>query len=213
MIPTLNKLFFLLLAALLFATIAMTGFAQESAPGDDFDLDDFDPEAGIKVELNDPDAVDLTKNQKEFEQTDADIRLEKIKAKMNKIRKENPDLSEEEIKKLAEQELSREEEEAEKNKKTSPSLLVYLTILVLSIFVGFEIITKVPPTLHTPLMSGSNAISGITLIGAIISGAGANTHPILTMSLCFLAVVFATVNVVGGFLVTHRMLGMFRKKG
>lgn len=89
-------------------------------------------------------------------------------------------------------------------------LIASLTIFGLAIFVGFEVITKVPPTLHTPLMSGSNAISGITLVGAILS-AGLQ-HSLLTTILGFAAVVFATVNVVGGFLVTHRMLGMFRKK-
>ena len=85
-----------------------------------------------------------------------------------------------------------------------------LTIFVLAIFVGFEIITKVPPTLHTPLMSGSNAISGITLIGALLAAGARQTE--LTTLLGFLAVFFATLNVVGGFLVTHRMLDMFRKK-
>ncbi len=90
-------------------------------------------------------------------------------------------------------------------------LIASLTIFGLAIFVGFEVITKVPPTLHTPLMSGSNAISGITLVGAILS-AGLQ-HSLLTTILGFTAVVFATINVVGGFLVTHRMLGMFRKKG
>jgi NAD(P) transhydrogenase subunit alpha len=84
-----------------------------------------------------------------------------------------------------------------------------LTILVLAIYVGFEVITKVPPILHTPLMSGSNAISGITLIGALLSAGTQQT--LLTTILGFTAVVFATINVVGGFLVTHRMLGMFRK--
>ena len=84
-----------------------------------------------------------------------------------------------------------------------------LTVFILAIFVGFEIITKVPPTLHTPLMSGSNAISGIALVGAIIStkvdgGVGAY--------LGLIAVVFATVNVIGGFLVTDRMLKMFKRK-
>jgi len=83
-----------------------------------------------------------------------------------------------------------------------------LTVFVLAIFVGFEVITKVPPTLHTPLMSGSNAISGITLIGAILS-AGAQ-HTTLSAVLGTLAVIFATINVVGGFLVTHRMLQMFK---
>ena len=85
-----------------------------------------------------------------------------------------------------------------------------LTIFVLAIFVGFEVITKVPPTLHTPLMSGSNAISGITLVGALVA-AGAENNTLM-MILGFSAVVFATINVVGGFLVTHRMLKMFKKK-
>jgi H+-translocating NAD(P) transhydrogenase subunit alpha len=87
-----------------------------------------------------------------------------------------------------------------------------LTVFVLAIFVGFEVITKVPPTLHTPLMSGSNAISGITLVGALIL-AGEPDLPPLVHVLSGIAVAFATINVVGGFLVTHRMLGMFRKKG
>ncbi len=85
-----------------------------------------------------------------------------------------------------------------------------ITIFVLAVFVGFEIITKVPPTLHTPLMSGSNAISGITVVGAIIAaGAG---HSLWATILGTLAVVLATINVVGGFLVTNRMLNMFRRK-
>ncbi|QDS97504.1 NAD(P) transhydrogenase subunit alpha [Adhaeretor mobilis] len=87
------------------------------------------------------------------------------------------------------------------------TLITALTIFVLAIFIGFEVITKVPPTLHTPLMSGSNAISGITLVGAILAG-GSTFGSILG----FLAIVFATFNVVGGFLVTHRMLAMFKKK-
>jgi NAD(P) transhydrogenase subunit alpha len=90
-------------------------------------------------------------------------------------------------------------------------LVMLLTIFALAIFVGFEIITKVPPTLHTPLMSGSNAISGITLVGALI--ATGTVDSTLTTVLGFLAVVFATVNVVGGFRVTHRMLEMFQRKG
>jgi len=85
-----------------------------------------------------------------------------------------------------------------------------LAIFVLAIFVGFEVITKVPPTLHTPLMSGSNAISGITLVGAVLAAGAKQTT--LTTILGVIAVVFATVNVVGGFLVTHRMLRMFRRK-
>ncbi len=94
------------------------------------------------------------------------------------------------------------------NTAVEPMLL--LTIFVLAIFVGFEVITKIPPTLHTPLMSGSNAISGITLIGALLS-AGADIQPLAKVLGC-LAVILATVNVVGGFLVTHRMLEMFRRK-
>lgn len=90
------------------------------------------------------------------------------------------------------------------------SLIAAVTIFVLAIFVGFEIITKVPPTLHTPLMSGSNAISGITLIGALLSVG--TQHSTLTTILGLVAVIFATINVVGGFLVTHRMLKMFHRK-
>jgi len=88
-------------------------------------------------------------------------------------------------------------------------LLVSVYIFVLAIFVGFETITKVPPLLHTPLMSGTNAISGITLVGALIStGAG---HSSLSTVLGLLAVIIATINVVGGFMVTDRMLEMFKK--
>jgi H+-translocating NAD(P) transhydrogenase subunit alpha len=90
------------------------------------------------------------------------------------------------------------------------SFAIIFTIFVLSVFIGFEVISKVPPTLHTPLMSGSNAISGIILIGAILS-AGMQ-HTLLTTILGFCAVVFATINVVGGFMVTNRMLAMFKKK-
>ena len=92
-------------------------------------------------------------------------------------------------------------------------LVLLLTIFVLAIFVGFEIITKVPPTLHTPLMSGSNAISGITIVGALL-GAGmlGDDYPALARTLAMLALVFATINVVGGFLVTGRMLKMFQRK-
>lgn len=88
--------------------------------------------------------------------------------------------------------------------------ITILTVFVLAIFVGFEVITKVPPILHTPLMSGSNAISGITIVGALIAaGTGDGA---MTQYLGFAAVVFATINVVGGFLVTHRMLSKFRKR-
>ena len=86
-------------------------------------------------------------------------------------------------------------------------MITTITIFVLAIFVGFEIITKVPPTLHTPLMSGSNAISGIVIVGAII----VTTNFELNGILGFIAVIFATINVVGGFLVTDRMLKMFKK--
>ena len=90
-------------------------------------------------------------------------------------------------------------------------LIMLLTVFVLAIFVGFEVITKVPPTLHTPLMSGSNAISGITLVGALIL-AGRTDVPHLATVLGFVAVIFATINVVGGFVVTGRMLRMFKRK-
>ena len=87
---------------------------------------------------------------------------------------------------------------------------VALTILVLALFVGFEVISKVPPLLHTPLMSGSNAISGITIVGALLAAGGEDKT--FSTLLGFIAIVFASINVVGGFLVTDRMLGMFKKK-
>jgi len=90
-------------------------------------------------------------------------------------------------------------------------LVNLLTIFVLAIFVGFEVITKVPPTLHTPLMSGSNAISGITVVGALIATGGG--HGTLATMLGLFAIILATINAVGGFFVSHRMLSMFRKKG
>ena len=94
--------------------------------------------------------------------------------------------------------------------ETQLTLLFF--ILVLSIFLGFELISKVPSTLHTPLMSGANAISGITLVGALLaSGSGFVSQP-LTVLLGTAAVTFATINVVGGYLVTNRMLSMFKKK-
>lgn len=89
-------------------------------------------------------------------------------------------------------------------------LIVGIFVFVLAMFVGFEVITKVPPTLHTPLMSGANAISGIVLIGALmVAGAREWNLPVL---LGLIAVVLATINVVGGFLVTDRMLQMFKKR-
>lgn len=88
---------------------------------------------------------------------------------------------------------------------------VYLSfVLILSVFLGFELINKVPSTLHTPLMSGANAISGITLVGAIVYAG--NGRDDLIEWLGFAAVVMATVNVVGGYMVTDRMLAMFKKK-
>jgi NAD(P) transhydrogenase subunit alpha len=90
-------------------------------------------------------------------------------------------------------------------------LLVEIYVFVLAIFVGFEIITKVPPTLHTPLMSGSNAVSGITLVGSLMAAASGEVS--LSNVLGSLAIALATINVVGGFLVTDRMLKMFGGKG
>ena len=87
---------------------------------------------------------------------------------------------------------------------------IALTIFVLALFVGFEVISKVPPLLHTPLMSGAYAISGITVVGAVVA-AGAQETMLATI-MGVLAVALATTNVVGGFLVTHRMLHMFRGK-
>lgn len=89
------------------------------------------------------------------------------------------------------------------------SILNIITIFVLAIFVGFEVITKVPPILHTPLMSGSNAISGIAIIGALV--AVANGNDVVTIILGTVALALATINVVGGFLVTNRMLQKFKK--
>lgn len=90
--------------------------------------------------------------------------------------------------------------------------IVYqIFVLVLAIFVGFELIRKVPATLHTPLMSGANAISGITLVGAIVA-AGASEDPTLVKYLGTAAVVLASINVVGGYMVTDRMLAMFKKR-
>lgn len=93
---------------------------------------------------------------------------------------------------------------------TTATLLSSLFVFVLASFVGFEVINKVPPTLHTPLMSGANAISGIAVIGALLVSGEENWN--LSVILGLIAVVFATINVVGGFLVTDRMLQMFKKK-
>ena len=90
------------------------------------------------------------------------------------------------------------------------SLLNLLTVFVLAVFLGFELITKVPPILHTPLMSGSNAISGIAVIGALIATGAERSE--LGMILGMIALILATINVVGGYVVTHRMLNKFKKK-
>ena len=90
-------------------------------------------------------------------------------------------------------------------------LVLLLALFVLSLFLGVELITKVPPTLHTPLMSGTNAVSGITLVGALLA-AGSDSSPLLVNGLGFVAVTLATINVVGGYLVTNRMLAMFKRK-
>lgn len=90
------------------------------------------------------------------------------------------------------------------------ALVAIFFIFVLAVFVGFEVINKVPPTLHTPLMSGSNAISGITIVGALI--AAGHGHRELSSILGFIAVITAMINVVGGYLVTDRMLQMFKRK-
>ncbi len=92
----------------------------------------------------------------------------------------------------------------------SVGLMMLIYVFVLAVFIGFELISKVPPVLHTPLMSGSNAISGITIIGSLLA-AGEKEFTISTI-LGTIAVAFAMINVVGGFLVTDRMLKMFKKK-
>jgi len=91
-----------------------------------------------------------------------------------------------------------------------PFLIVGLWVLLLAVFLGIELIQKVPPTLHTPLMSGSNAISGITIVGSLLSLA--SDYPITGMALGAVAIVLAMINVVGGFVVTNRMLAMFRAR-
>ena len=97
---------------------------------------------------------------------------------------------------------------------TMAALVASITVFVLAIFLGFELISKVPPTLHTPLMSGANAISGITIVGALILSNSEfnNGDPGIAAWLAFLALVMATINVVGGFMVTNRMLEMIAGK-
>jgi len=92
-------------------------------------------------------------------------------------------------------------------------IMLLVFVFVIAGFLGVELISKVPSQLHTPLMSGTNAISGITVVGAILATAVAvNTDGIVATILGFLAIVFATINVIGGYLITDRMLGMFKKK-
>lgn len=91
-------------------------------------------------------------------------------------------------------------------------IVMQLALFVLSLFLGVELITKVPPTLHTPLMSGTNAISGITLVGAVLAAGAGDSASGLVHALGFIAVVLATVNVIGGYMVTNRMLAMFKRK-
>ena len=93
------------------------------------------------------------------------------------------------------------------------TIMILVYIFVLAIFIGFELITKVPPLLHTPLMSGSNAISGIAIVGALLIAGidGQGSYALLSKILGLAALIFATINVVGGFLVTDRMLEMFKK--
>ena len=104
---------------------------------------------------------------------------------------------------------------------TTITLLVDITIFVMAIFLGFELISKVPPTLHTPLMSGSNAISGVTIVGALLAAGHESKEVLFTLAgidvslpglLGFLAVIFATINVVGGFLVTDRIYKMIVRR-
>jgi H+-translocating NAD(P) transhydrogenase subunit alpha len=90
------------------------------------------------------------------------------------------------------------------------TLLTSVTIFVLAAFLGFELISRVPTLLHTPLMSGTNAIHGVVLVGAMLIAGSADS--VLEQALAFVAVVFATINVVGGFLVTDRMLEMFKRR-
>lgn len=90
-------------------------------------------------------------------------------------------------------------------------LVLLLALFVLSLFLGVELITKVPPTLHTPLMSGCNAMSGITIVGAILAAGSGDTVSPLVSTLGFIALVLASINVVAGFMVTNRMLAMFKR--
>ena len=102
-----------------------------------------------------------------------------------------------------------ERDPSERSEQLNTDPLIWLTIFVLAIFVGIEVISKVSSTLHTPLMSGANAIHGVILIGAILVTGGAQSTPILILGL--IAVILASINMVGGFVVTDRMLIMFSR--
>ncbi|WP_299313565.1 NAD(P) transhydrogenase subunit alpha [uncultured Halomonas sp.] len=91
-------------------------------------------------------------------------------------------------------------------------LILQVSLFVLAVILGVELITKVPATLHTPLMSGSNAISGITVVGALLAAGSGDVSSVWVSFLGMIAVALATINVVGGFLVTNRMLRMFRRR-
>ncbi|MBU2874865.1 NAD(P) transhydrogenase subunit alpha [Marinobacter salexigens] len=91
-------------------------------------------------------------------------------------------------------------------------LIMQISLFVLAVILGIELITKVPATLHTPLMSGSNAISGITLVGALLAAGSGDANSLWVSTLGMVAVALATINVVGGFLVTNRMLQMFSRR-
>lgn len=103
--------------------------------------------------------------------------------------------------------------EADVGQAAGANMGLLMFVFVLAIFLGFELISKVPSQLHTPLMSGSNAISGITIVGALLAAGQGQAHGWVTVLLGTLAVAFAMINVVGGYLVTDRMLGMFKHKG
>lgn len=91
-------------------------------------------------------------------------------------------------------------------------LIMQVSLFVLAVILGVELITKVPATLHTPLMSGSNAISGITLVGALLAAGSGEVSGVWVSAIGMIAVILATINVVGGFLVTNRMLRMFHRR-
>lgn len=149
--------------------------------------------------------VDLVSAQETKEEKTAvdDSKTPEIKAEVNQPEEIEPTGSKDAAQSMA-------SDSAPQKYTKWTALVASLTIFVLAVFVGFEIITKVPPTLHTPLMSGSNAISGISIVGALlVTALGENWFASM---LGFLAIILATVNVVGGYMVTNRMLSMFKPK-